>query len=91
MENIPFLIDSPIVPNCVTHITQEAQTLGVVGGQMQFYHTFSLCASLQRGGDLQHGGLHLRYAGGGSSTRVDPRLSQDVHQQESGAGDQQLA
>lgn len=75
----------------MTHITLQAQTWGRGGGQMQCYHTFSLCASLQRGGDLQHGGLHLRYTGRGSSTRLDPRLSQDVHQQESGAGDQQLA
>lgn len=40
---------------------------------------------------MQHGGLHLWHPGGGPATRLDPSHSQDVHQQKSGTGDQQLA
>lgn len=54
-------------------------------------HTHSLCMLGQRRGLLQHGRLCLRHSGRGFTKRLDPTEPEDVHQQKSGSGDQQLA
>lgn len=46
---------------------------------------------MQRGGHLQYGWHHIWPESGGSATRLDPAVAQDVHQQKSGTGDRQLA
>lgn len=45
---------------------------------------------VQWGGVVQYGGLHLWHSGRGPATRLDSSYSQNVHQQKSGSGDQQL-